>query len=554
MIFQLLPLYFIIVRSISTVILLFIKQKHLWLKYNASIIIMFPSFSSLSDRSQKQQKLIDRLTLESQIEKVKEKAYGEAFINPDTFSLDPFKPSTSVGTQTERSTSTTTSSSGPGLNPPSRDSDESALMAAEDVRSQYLRYERRIKDANVRYVKTMQEMSNDYNLQHRLSRRENELLRRDFDLGRQLFLDLQKKYENVANSDTQNAAELADLRARYDQGEKLYFALEQAYHALLVAHNTDRADLEQLISNLTRLGAEETAKVVAAHNRIHDLEIDTNNLVQLIQNMQASHDELNQNLHRAEVAYNQLLEHNLLTKSENAGLSKLQEESTKKLNALAEQIDKLEHRDHVSESDKQKLSGKLNSANKQIDELTNRVADYKDIISTTRSSAKVGKKERSPNNTPAALLKFMIDRGVEEVPAANPKGMLSPSAKFVVKDGELFSRTGKGDKPINKLTVDTWNYIWSMIAINHQLGPGFDLINNRAYRAEYNALDKAPYHDDEEEKQSSHTRPSIIDESLPTYEENERIATGPSDSSKYSTPKNQSTDQLDVSLEASSSQ
>lgn len=233
------------------------------------------------------------------------------------------------------------------------------------------------------------------------------------------------------------------------------------------------------------------AKVVAAHNPIRDLEIDTNNFVQLIGNMQASHTELNQNLYQAEVAYNQLLEHNLLTKSENAGLSKLQEESIKKLNALAEQIERLKHKDQISDREKHNLSVRFIAANEQIDELVKRVVDYEDIISTTRSSAKVGKKQRSLNNTPGALLKFMMDRGVEEVPAGNPKGMLSPSATFAVQDGAIFSRTGKGDKPLGGLTVDTWNYIWPMVAINHNLGPGFEFITNPAYRAEYNAINNS---------------------------------------------------------------
>ncbi|CEG49901.1 uncharacterized protein PHALS_07638 [Plasmopara halstedii] len=147
-------------------------------------------------------------------------------------------------------------------------------------------------------------------------------------------------------------------------------------------------NLQKLHQGKLSLCAEETAKVVAAHNRIRELEIDTNNLVQLIQNMQASHNELNQNLYRAEAAYNQLLEDNLLTKSENANLAKLQEQSTNKLNALSAQIETLKQKDHISDTEKRELTVKLIAANEKIDELVKQVVDYKDIISTTRSAAK----------------------------------------------------------------------------------------------------------------------------------------------------------------------
>jgi chromosome segregation ATPase len=409
---------------------------------------MFPSFSSLSDRSKKHQQLIDRLSLESRIDKTKDKAYSQAYISPDTFSLDPLEPTTSVGIQTDISTSTSISSSDPEPNS-DRSQDESALMGAEDVRSQFLRYETKLEQMYDQATHAINQTMRAYehlNNQHILSQRENDMLRRDFEDGRQLYLRLQREKERIKADSEGSTRQLNDLKDDYYQLGELYTILQSAYKSLQHESKQDRSDLEQLIANLRAVGAEETAKVVAAHNRIRDLEIDTNNLVQLIQNMQSSHNELNQNLYRAEVAYNQLLEDNWLTKSENASLSMLQKESTDKLNALLEKIETLKRKDRISDIEKRELSLKLIAADEKINELDKQVADYEDTIATTRSAAKVGKKERSPNNTPDALLKFMIDRGVKEVSAANPKGMLSPSAKFVVKDGKLYSRTGKGDK------------------------------------------------------------------------------------------------------------
>ncbi|KAL8013026.1 hypothetical protein Plhal710r2_c041g0142101 [Plasmopara halstedii] len=179
---------------------------------------MFPSFSSLSDRSRKQQKLIDRLSLDSQLEKTNEKAYGQAFINPETFSLDPFKPHTSVGTQTESSTSTTTSSSDPRATPPSRERDEYALMAAEDVRSQFLRYETKLEQmydqAALAINQTMMAYEHLSN-QHMLSQRENDMLRKDFEDGRQLYLRLQREKERIENSNDDPTRKLNELKDDY---------------------------------------------------------------------------------------------------------------------------------------------------------------------------------------------------------------------------------------------------------------------------------------------------------------------------------------------------
>lgn len=319
---------------------------------------------------------------------------------------------------------------------------ESDMMGAEDVRSQFLRYGKRIRDANVKSVQAMREMSNEYNKllnQHTLFQRENVMLRKDFEIGRQLYLSLQQAYDNLTDSSTQTVGELEALQARYQQGVQYYIALQDAYRVLegelsrydrayqILKSTTDRdrSDLEQLIENLQRVGAEETAKVVAAHTRIGELESQNTKLMKENRNAKILLGQFKDELQALKKKYDSRKSKHELTKKQNSELQTLFE-------SLQGELNRLQNLSDAKQGEFDQRYGEalteLQNLNDTINRMTNTQDGHIILIPAPEGVRSI-----------ETLKKKMVDNGKAEIPAATIGGY-STNKSFILIDGALHMR------------------------------------------------------------------------------------------------------------------
>jgi hypothetical protein len=94
--------------------------------------------------------------------------------------------------------------------------------------------------------------------EHRLSHQQIDLLKKDFELGRQLYLNLQTVNDNLMEEGTMNLEELNNLKQDYAMGEELYNTLQSAYKSL----QEGVKDYEQEIAQLKEVNAFQTARIL----------------------------------------------------------------------------------------------------------------------------------------------------------------------------------------------------------------------------------------------------------------------------------------------------
>ena len=287
---------------------------------------MNPNFKSISDRNQNQQQLIRDAQRDAENERAKEQLYKKAMWASDIEAnrIDVSRPMVENSTQTnsfedrrgashldqDRSSLLDSNSvfSITDVNPTSGNptsgspmiitsssistqtlQNETDLMMNEDYLSDLMRHQdyisdqrdtinrkdNQIREGNAQLRKLnnqIQLMQNEFKtaeLQFRallddndLSKRQIQALYSDFELGRQLYLNLQQKAETLAYERDLSKAELEDFKLEYSKGEELYNALSDAYKVLQEDASIRTIKYEELIQDLRHQNAEATARVL----------------------------------------------------------------------------------------------------------------------------------------------------------------------------------------------------------------------------------------------------------------------------------------------------
>ena len=286
---------------------------------------MFPSFNSLADKEAKRRDLLRQIQKNVDLAKIQQEAYANALwasdVAKNTINLDPIKatattqtsdsgtsstgvfsldPPSSSASSTVNSTQTrimttnreiqtrpSMSDMGTSMDEPFRT--ENDMMRDEDYRSGMMRYEDRIweqkddlrRQGNIidkqrnqieslnRQIDSMKVSFHNAKIQferlvdeHRYSNRQIALLTKEFEQGRQLYLNLRAAAETVQYERDITKSELDDYKKEFARGEELYYALGEAYQALQGEATIRALDYERIIEDLKRENATTTARLL----------------------------------------------------------------------------------------------------------------------------------------------------------------------------------------------------------------------------------------------------------------------------------------------------
>jgi hypothetical protein len=275
---------------------------------------MFQSVNSVSEFNKKREDLIHSLELQASISKRKNARYKEAFDYDtlNTFALTSnAKPQTSnAKPQASNANPQTNIGDTPQLpQPPSRPplSDSSTdnstdkqsrlryreMMRNEDYRSDLMRHRdaidhnhqiihqqnqemNELRDNNTSLMDQMAQMTDYFNNvyhnaehqfnelqhEHHLSIQQIQALHSDFELGRQLYLNIQTAHQTLQHERNITNQQLDDLQHDYAIGEELFINLRSAYKALQEGSDKRAMDYENIIESLNEVNAKATARVL----------------------------------------------------------------------------------------------------------------------------------------------------------------------------------------------------------------------------------------------------------------------------------------------------
>lgn len=294
---------------------------------------MFPSFNSLADKEAKRRDLLRQIQKNVDLAKIQQEAYANAMwasdVAKNTISLDPIKASAS----TQTSDSSTSSNGVFSLDPPGSSSasstasstqtrimttdrqiqtrpnvsnmatsmdtpfrTETDMMREEDYQSDLMRHRDYIweqkddlrKQGNIigkqrKQIESLNHQINEMNGafekakvqferlvgEHQYSNRQIALLMKEFEDGRQLYLNLRAAAETIQYERDITKSELEDYKKEFARGEELYYALGAAYKGLMENFDALQGDAssryldyERIIDDLKRENATATARLL----------------------------------------------------------------------------------------------------------------------------------------------------------------------------------------------------------------------------------------------------------------------------------------------------
>lgn len=281
---------------------------------------MFPSFNNISDRHRKRKSLLEKLELEQQINDIQSELYmGADWNGTSLISLsDPKRSSgtfeiqtdpatadvgrviiprinnrpiavpapavataarrmNSMGIQTrpsvgDRSIQTDTKTYGviETQTDPIVPSEDDPLFRGlfDEIKQLKQELNDLTASANEEMAKAIQEF-NDLSGSKSITDMQLRALRNDFNLGRELFLRLQRSNERLQSDNEASQTEIESLQAKYVQWEEYYIALQNAYRALQNESQMTSRELKQTVETLQREGADKTAQILALHEQLN---------------------------------------------------------------------------------------------------------------------------------------------------------------------------------------------------------------------------------------------------------------------------------------------
>ena len=525
---------------------------------------MFPTFKSLNDRSRKLHRLIDRLTLESNIDKEKEEMYSNGFVDPSTFSLDETDKTkllnsnnlVSVGAQTDTSFPPYAGpnvgpNAGPNASPPNSNVSMSSSSSFNLNNLPRLPVSRSVSDVSMSSIFDTSPVMVDSGMNTtnpdmvdrsiwvspstttrgimaQPTMKERGMLAQPTMIDRNLMTDIPFRSEG----DKMFEEDLRGHVMRLKRSEnELMFDEDIRSHVMrlkrdidVLAHDTTTS-FEQMVGQFNELSDSETLTKTQLRALYNDFERGRIMFLQL----QKAHEELTHRHAVSEHELNEMRQRYALGEETFIAL-----QDAYKMLEIDSQI-AIEKRALAVSEEYDKIIKALDAVNAiktaEVVKYKAQLLEQQEQMRGMTVSETVSKNTRSKSNTPAQLRKYMVNLGKEQIPAASPNGVVSRKIFFEIRNGHLFKiHEGKPDIDLENETPEAKaacrgiDFVWSMVAAKHGLEIGTEMLKskNKIYKEEADALrqtGKLQTHKDAATDDQSRPKQRVIDEELPTYED-----------------------------------